>query len=102
MEFRRAKKMTRENLINIINRAIRVGTITAKDLDLYRTNVECNGKAYDVYLAGNDEMFDLNEFYQIGIDPINDKIYKFFFEVGQEDLGDIDYSKAYRMEEIGS
>ena len=77
--------MTKENLINMISRATRMDTISAEELDLYRTNVECDGKVYDVYLAGNDEMFDLNEFYQIGIDPINDKTYKFFFEVGENE-----------------
>ena len=92
--------MTKENLINMISRATRMDTISAEELDLYRTNVECDGKVYDVYLAGNDEMFDVNEFYQIGIDPINDKTYKFYFEVGENDLDDIDYTKAYRMEEI--
>jgi hypothetical protein len=92
--------MTKENLMSMISRATRMDTIAAEELDLYRTNVECDGMVYDVYLAGNDEMFDVNEFYQIGIDPINDKIYKFFFEVGENDLDDIDYTKAYRMEEI--
>lgn len=92
--------MTRVKLMELISRAIRKDILTDVDLDSYRTTVKCEGKIYNVYLAGNDEMFTLDgEFYQIGIDPVNDKIYKFFFEI-PDDFDDIDYTKAYRMEEI--
>lgn len=92
--------MTRAKLMELISRAIKKDVITDIELDNYRTTVKCDGKIYIVYLAGNDEMFNLDgEFYQIGIDPINDRIYKFFFKV-PENFDDIDYTEAYRMEEI--
>ena len=88
--------MTRVKLMELISRAIRRNVMTDADLDSFRTSVQCDGKIYIVYLAGNDEMFTLDgKFYQIGIDPINDRIYKFFFF-----FDDIDYTKAYCMEEI--
>lgn len=92
--------MTRVKLMELISRAIRRNVMTDVDLDSFRTSVQCDGKIYIVYLAGNDEMFTPDgEFYQIGIDPIDDRIYKFFFKV-PEDFDDIDYTEAYRMEEI--
>ena len=92
--------MTRVKLMELISRAIKKDIITDIDLDSYRTTVKCEGKIYIVYLAGNDEMFTpYGEFYQIGIDPVNDRIYKFFFEL-TDDFDDIDYTEAYRMEEI--
>ena len=92
--------MTRVKLMDLISRAIRRNVMTDVDLDSFRTSVQCDGKIYIVYLAGNDEMFTPDgEFYQIGIDPIDDRIYKFFFKV-PEDFDDIDYTEAYRMEEI--
>ena len=92
--------MTRVKLMELISRAIRKKVMTDIDLDSFRTSVQCDGKNYIVYLAGNDEMFTPDgEFYQIGIDPVNDRIYKFFFEL-TDDFDDIDYTEAYRMEEI--
>ena len=92
--------MTRVKLMELISRAIRRNVMNDVDLDSFRTCVKCDEKIYNVYLAGNDEMFTPDgEFYQIGIDPVNDKIYKFFFEV-PDDFDDIDYTEAYRMEEI--
>lgn len=92
--------MTRVKFMDLISRAIKKDITTDIDLDSYRTFVKCDGKIYIVYLAGNDEMFTPDgEFYQIGIDPINDRIYKFFFKV-PENFDDIDYNEAYRMEEI--
>ena len=92
--------MTRVKLMELISRAVKKDIITDIDLDSYRTTVKCDEKIYIVYLAGNDEMFTPDgEFYQIGIDPIDDRIYKFFFRV-PEDFDDIDYTEAYRMEEI--
>lgn len=86
--------------MDLISRAIKKDVITDIDLDNYRTMVKCEGKIYIVYLAGNDEMFTPDgEFYQIGIDPINDRIYKFFLKSGKI-FDDIDYIEAYRMEEI--
>ena len=92
--------MTKAKLMELISRAIRRDLMTDVDLDSFRASVQCDGKIYIVYLAGNDEMFTLDgEFYQIGIDPISDRIYKLFFKV-PEDFDDIDYTEAYRMEEI--
>ena len=92
--------MTRAKLMELISRAIRKNVMNDADLDSFRTSVQCDGKIYIVYLAGNDEMFTPDgEFYQIGIDPVNDRIYKLFFEL-TDDFDDIDYTKAYRMEEI--
>ena len=92
--------MTRVKLMELISRAIRRNVMTDVDLDSFRISVQCDGKNYVVYLAGNDEMFTLDgEFYQIGIDPVNDRIYKFFFKIPDE-FDDVDYTEAYRMEEI--
>ena len=92
--------MTRVKLMELISRAIKKDIITDIDIDSFRTCIKCDEKIYNVYLAGNDEMFTIDgEFYQIGIDPVNDKIYKFFFEL-TDDFDDIDYTEAYRMEEI--
>ena len=92
--------MTRVKLMELISRAIKKDIITDINLDSYRTTVKCEGKIYIVYLAGNDEMFTIDgQFYQIGIDPVNDRIYEFFFRIPGE-FDDIDYTEAYRMEEI--
>ena len=92
--------MTIVKLMELISRAIKKDIITDIDLDSYRTTVKCEGKIYIVYLAGNDEMFTIDgQFYQIGIDPVNDRIYEFFFRI-QGEFDDIDYTEAYRMEEI--
>ena len=90
--------MTKQEIANRINKINKISEATADNVENYKMNIECNGKIYDVYLAGNDEMFDLNEFYQIGIDPSNGKEYKFFFDAPDGDLDDIDYTEAYRME----
>lgn len=92
--------MTREELIKNVNEYIGYNIMTDKDIEACREKVTCDGKTYDVYLCGNDEMFELDEFFQIGIDPINDKFYKFYYNAEETLLDDIDYSKAYRMEEI--
>lgn len=87
--------MTRVKLMTLISLAIRSNILT--DVDSFRTSVQCDGKTYIVYLAGNDEMFTPDgEFYKIGIDPVNNRVYKFFFNVPD----DIDYTNAYRMEVI--
>ena len=92
--------MTRAKLMELISRAIRKKVMTDIDLDSFRISVQCDGKIYIVYLAGNDEMFTIDgQFYQIGIDPVNDRIYEFFFRIPGE-FDDIDYTEAYRMEEI--
>lgn len=91
--------MTRVKLMELISRATR-SNIMNDNLYSFIECVKCDEMNYCVYLAGNDEMFTLDgEFYQIGIDPINDRIYKFFFKI-PEDFDNIDYTEAYRMEEI--
>lgn len=90
--------MTREELRRSIENASR-RTISDSDLETMLCNVTCNGKIYSVYLCGTDEMFDGNEFYQIGIDA-DGKQYEFFFDVSNCALEDADYSHAYRVEEI--
>lgn len=91
--------MTRSKLIELISRATR-RDIMSDVLYSFTQCVKCDERNYFVYLAGNDEMFTPDgEFYQIGIDPISDRIYKFFFKI-PENFDDIDYTEAYRMEEI--
>lgn len=93
--------MTKDELIKIINSIEIYHTVDENRIDIiYRTRVTCDEKTYDVYLCGDDEMFELDEFFQIGIDPINDKFYKFYYNAEETPLDDIDYSKADRMEEI--
>ena len=67
-------------------------------------DIDVNGETYHVYLAGNDEMFDLNEFYQIGLDGKGSE-WEFYYATTDENgddigLGDIDYSKSYRVEKV--
>ena len=70
----------------------------------YLDIIDVNGETYHVYLAGNDEMFDLNEFYQIGLDGMGSE-WEFYYATTDENgddigLGDIDYSKSYRVEKV--
>ena len=90
--------MTKTELLNSIENASR-RTISEDELENLFRDVNCNGKIYSVYLCGTDEMFDNNEFYQIGIDA-DGKQYEFFFDVSNCALEDADYSHAYRVEEL--
>ena len=78
--------------------------ISESNVDIYLTNVTVNDKTYNVYLGGNDEMFEVNEFYQMGVTK-DGKIYRFYFSTTDENGEDIpldciDYTKAYRAEEV--
>lgn len=58
----------------------------------------------DVKVAGNDECFDGDEFYQYVL--ADDKLYKAYFEIPTDDdgeelgLDDVDYTHAYKIEDI--
>ena len=90
--------MTREELREAIENASR-RAVSDADLETMLCDVNCNGKIYSVYLCGTDEMFEGNEFYQIGIDA-DGKQYEFYFDISNCAVEDADYSHAYRMEEI--
>jgi hypothetical protein len=74
------------------------------NLDHYFVHVTVDNEAYDVYMGGNDEMFDGNEFYQMGVTK-DGKVYRFYFDTVDENGNDIeldciDYTKAYRAEDV--
>lgn len=88
--------MTKEELMNRLHKS-------EKDLEILKTNVTVDGETYSVYLTGTDEMWELNEFYQIGHDIKTGKAYRFYYSTTDEngnpiELDDIDYKNAYRME----
>lgn len=90
--------MTKEELMNRLH-------LSEKDLEILKTDVTVDGETYSVYLTGNDEMWELNEFYQIGHDVKTGKEYRFYYSTTDEDgnpieLDDIDYENAYRMEPV--
>lgn len=85
--------------------------ISDDELEYYHMFYTLHGKKYDVYLAGYKDMQDDDgdgdsyAFYQVGIDPKEDKAYKFFFEVTdeafeQDDYSIIDYDNPYEVKEI--
>lgn len=80
--------------------------ISDDELECYHRRYIINGKAYNVYLAGTDEMVDddgcgdMNAFYQVGIDPVKDKAYRFFFATDDVDCLDcVDYDNPYEVME---
>ena len=62
-------------------------------------------KEMEIIMLGSDECFDVDEFYQYVIDE-KGHIYKAFYNYIDEngnqldDLGDIDYDRPYRIEDI--
>lgn len=97
--------MTKEELMNRVNTIAKSSIATSeKDLESLKINVNVDGKTYSVYLTGTDEMFDGDEFYQVGIDDAGNE-YKFFYGTNDQNGNDIeldciDYSSAYRMEPV--
>lgn len=94
--------MTNSELVERINGIVGYDVATEEYLNTFRENVNVDGKDYPVYLCGNDEMFDGNEFYQVGIDDSGNE-YKFFYDTKDQNGNDIeldciDHSRAYRME----
>ena len=78
--------------------------ISESNIDVYLTAVTVGDETYNVYLGGNDEMFEVNEFYQMGVTK-DGKIYRFYYEAVDQNwnsipLDCIDYTKAYRAEEV--
>lgn len=65
------------------------------------TTVLVDGENYRIYMVGNDECFDTDEFYQYGITDDN-LILKFYFNVpkNSDDLGDVDYDHPYRVVDV--
>lgn len=79
--------------------------ISDDELECYHRRYIINGKAYNVYLAGTDDMFGwdgryMDSFYQVGIDPVKDKAYRFFFATEDVDCLDcVDYDNPYEVME---
>ncbi len=71
------------------------------DSDCRYTTVSVDGVNYRIYMVGNDECFDLDEFYQYGITDDN-HLLKFYFDLpgGLDDLGNVDYDHAYRVVDV--
>lgn len=71
------------------------------DSDSRYTTVWVDNANYRIYMVGNNECFDLNEFYQYGITDDN-HILKFYFALPEnlDDLGDVDYDHAYRAVDV--
>ena len=93
--------MTKIEIVERLNELYKTDEVTADNLSNYKYNIQVNGKTYSVYLAGTDEMFDLDEFFQIGIDEEGNE-YKFFFATKDEEgndiaLEDVDYTEAYKV-----
>lgn len=65
--------------------------------------IRANGTEFEIEcMEGNDECFEMNEFYQIGY-TANGNEYRFFFEIFDENgediaLENVDYTTAYRVE----
>lgn len=107
--------MSKKEVAELLNRWFRNDPAYDKDepwyvkesnIDNFLTRVTVDNKTYDVYIGGNDEMFDVDEFYQLGVTK-DGKIYQFFFEIPEDedgnetqDLGSVDYTKAYRAIDI--
>lgn len=90
--------MTKEELMNRLH-------LSEKDLEILKTDVTVDGETYSVYLTGTDEMIEMGEFFQIGIDTKTGKEYRFYYSTTDEDGNDIDldcidYENAYRMEPV--
>lgn len=65
--------------------------------ELYTITFE--GKEYTGYMYGNDECWDMNDFYQYFL--TEDALYKAYFEVpeGCEDLGSLDYNNPINLKD---
>ena len=61
-----------------------------------------NGSTVSGVMFGNDECFNVNEFYQILVAA--GKVYKCYYQLPDDDgdLSNIDYEHAYRIEECTS
>lgn len=98
--------MTKEELISRVNEIAKSSIATSeKDLENLKININVDGETYSVYLAGTDEMIEMGEFFQIGIDARTGKEYRFYYSTTDEDgnpieLDDIDYENACRMEPV--
>lgn len=93
--------MTKNEIVERLNELFKTDEVTIDNLENYKYDISVNGKNYSVYLAGTDEMWDLDEFFQIGIDEEGNE-YKFFFTTKDEEgndieLCDVDYSEAYKV-----
>lgn len=64
------------------------------------TDVKIDGQTVNVDMIGNDEMYDADDFYQLGV-TADGKILKMFFEIpeGTDDMSNVDYSIATRVED---
>lgn len=64
-------------------------------------DIEFDDYKYHGYLIGNDECWDMDDFYQIFIDVNTKKVYRMYFKtVPGVDLDNIDYLKpAYVVDE---
>ena len=90
--------MKNTKLFTEINDSVFAGRLNMEDFGT--RNITCDGEDFkDVILFGNDESYCGGEFFQFGICDGN--VYRFYFDAPEEleDLGDIDYSIAYRYEE---
>lgn len=109
-----ADMISRKRIADLLNKWCRncpedkLHYINESDIDIYLTNVTVDDKTYSVYMGGNDEMFEVNEFggvfYQLGVTK-DGKVYVFYFDPEDENgydipLEDIDYTKAYRVVDV--
>ena len=76
-----------------------------KNFNDYFSNLYDDGTEYTVNgikgtMYGNDECFDMDDFYQILV--VGDRVYKCFYSIpdGTDDLSTIDYENADRMVDV--
>lgn len=90
--------MKNTKLFTAINDSVFGGRLDMGDFGA--RDITCDDEQFnEVILFGNDECWAGGEFFQFGI--CDGEVYRFYYDVPEEleDLGDIDYSIAYRYEE---
>lgn len=71
-----------------------------------KTRVSIGMARYNGIMFGNDENFDIDEFYQFLL--VGDKLYKCYYDTKDEngdwidDLGSIDYKHPYNVKDVSN
>lgn len=75
--------------------------LTAMGMAGQETTVNIDGQSFPVFVAGNDNCWDSDEFWQYGVAE-DGTVYKMFYSIpdGMEDLSGVDYSAPYKCTDV--
>ena len=105
--------ISKKRIAELLNKWFKADPISDKDkpwyakesnIDNYLIHVTVDNKTYEVYMGGDDEMIENDEFYQLGVTK-DGKVYRFYFDTVDENGNDIeldciDYTKAYKAIDV--